>query len=181
MALTGGSHELGPSAGRLLIRTGRSGLGRRAGHDLTLEATRWSGELTADPADPARSSVTVTVDPGSLQVAEATGGVMPLTDTDRAEIVKNVRGKVLHTDAHPSITFRSTAVEGTPESFTVTGDLTIIGVTRPVTIRGRLAGDRLTGATTVVQSQWGIKPYSALFGQLRVADEVRVEFDLDVS
>jgi polyisoprenoid-binding protein YceI len=178
MALTRGSHDLGPSSGPLLIKTGRSGLGRRVGHDLTLEATRWSGELTADPDDPANSAVTVTVEPASLRVVEATGGVMPLTDADRAEIAKTIRGKVLHTDAHPSITFRSTAVEGTPESFTVTGDLTIMDVTRPVTISGRLEGDRLTGGTTVVQSRWGIKPYSALFGQLRVADEVQVEFDL---
>lgn len=178
MALTGGVHDLGPSAGRLLIRTGRSGLGRRAGHDLTIEATRWSGRITADPDDPASSSVTVTVEPASLRVVEATGGVKPLTDADRAEIAGNIRGKILHTDEHPSITFRSTAVEGTPESFTVTGDLTIMDVTRPVTISGRIAGDRLTGGTTIVQSRWGIKPYSALFGQLRVADEVQVEFDL---
>ncbi|NUL33985.1 YceI family protein, partial [Streptomyces lunaelactis] len=41
--LTDGTYRLGPSTARLLIKTGRAGLGRRAGHDLTIEATRWSG------------------------------------------------------------------------------------------------------------------------------------------
>jgi polyisoprenoid-binding protein YceI len=178
MALTGGSHELGPASGRLLVRTGRSGLGRRAGHDLTLEATRWSARTSVDPAEPAKSTVTAEIEVESLEVREGAGGVMPLTDADRSEIVKNIRGKVLHTSAHPTITFRSTSVEGTPESFTVEGDLTIMGVTRPVTVRGQVSGDRLTGGATVVQSRWGIKPYSALFGQLRVADPIEIEFDL---
>lgn len=180
MALTGGSHELGPDSGRLLVRTGRSGLGRRAGHDLAIEVTRWSARTAVDPAEPANSTVTAEIEVDSFEVREGTGGVMPLTDADRAEIMKNVRGKVLHTSAHPMITFRSTAVEGTPESFTVEGDLTIMGVTRAVTVRGQVSGDRLTGAATVVQSRWGIKPYSALFGQLRVADPVEIEFDLAV-
>ncbi|MDN3356753.1 YceI family protein [Actinomadura sp. DC4] len=180
MALTGGSFELGPASGRLLLRTGRSGLGRRAGHDLTLEAARWSAQVSADLAEPAGSSVTAEIEAGSLEVREGTGGVLPLTDHDRSEIVKNIRGKVLHTSAHPAITFRSTSVEGTPESFTVEGDLTIMGVTRPVTVRGRVTGDRLTGGTTVVQSRWGIKPYSAMFGQLRVADPIEIEFDLTI-
>jgi polyisoprenoid-binding protein YceI len=178
MALTGGSHELGPASGRLLLRTGRSGLGRRAGHDLTIEATRWSAHTSVDPGDPANSTVTAEIEVASLEVKEGTGGVLPLTDADRAEIVKNLRGKVLNTAAHPTITFRSTSVEGTPESFTVEGDLTIMGVTRPVTVRGQVSGDRLTGGATVVQSRWGIKPYSTMFGQLRVADPVEIEFDL---
>lgn len=178
MALTGGSHELGPASGHLLLRTGRSGLGRRAGHDLTLEATRWSARTSVDSDEPANSTVTAEIEVESLEVREGAGGVMPLTDGDRAEILKNLRGKVLHTAAHPTITFSSTSVQGTPESFTVEGDLTIMGVTRPVTVRGQVSGDRLTGGATVVQSRWGIKPYSALFGQLRVADPVEIEFDL---
>jgi polyisoprenoid-binding protein YceI len=178
MALTSGEYSLGPPSGRLLIKTGRSGLGRRAGHDLTIEATRWSGQATLDAGDVSRSSVSAEIEVDSFEVVEGTGGVLPLTSSDRAEIVKNIRGKVLHTLAHPVISFRSTSVEGTPESFTVEGDLTIRGVTEPVTVRGGLSGDRLTGNATVVQSRWGIKPYSAMFGQLRVADPIEIEFDV---
>lgn len=181
MALTAGVRPLGPESGRLLIRTGRSGLGRSVGHDLTIEVTRWSGTATVDPGEPAHSAVTVEIEAGSLEVREGTGGVKPLTESDRAEIVKNIRDKVLHTRSHPTITFRSTSVAGTSEAFMIEGDLTIRGVTQPVTVRGRVSGDRLTGGATVVQTRWGIKPYSALLGQLKVADPVEIAFDLALS
>ena len=35
----------------------------------------------------------------------------------------------------------------------------------------------MTGAAVVKQTEWGMKPYTALFGTLKVADEVRVEID----
>lgn len=180
MAAISGTHALGPDAGRLLLKTGRSGLGRKAGHDLTIEVTRWSGEAVVDTADPGRCAVTVAAEVDSFEVREGTGGVKPLTDGDRAEIKKVLREKVLDAAAHPLITFRSTAVAGTPESFTIEGELTIRGRTRPVTVRGRLADGRAVGTATVVQSRWGIKPYSAFFGALKLADEVDVEFDVDL-
>ncbi|WP_188187914.1 YceI family protein [Nonomuraea sp. SYSU D8015] len=178
MDLHDGRFTAGPETGRLLIRTGRSGLGAKAGHDLTLEATRWQADITLAGGDPAASSVTVSVDPESFEIRQATGGVKPLTDADRAEIQKNVREKILHTRSHPEITFRSTRIAGKAESFSVDGDLTLAGTTRPITVNARLEGDRVQGTATVVQSRWGIRPYSALFGALRLRDEVEIEFDL---
>jgi polyisoprenoid-binding protein YceI len=178
MALTEeGTYALGQESGSLLLKTSRTGLGRKAGHDLTIEATRWSATVTIAPTDPARSSVAVEVEVDALEVREGTGGVLPLGDSDRSEIKKNLR-KVLQADRHPTITFRSTRVQGTPEEFTVEGDLTIIGTTRTATVRATADGDRVHGGTTVVQTDFGIKPYSAFFGALRLADEVDVAFDL---
>ncbi|GLW12553.1 hypothetical protein Misp01_76810 [Microtetraspora sp. NBRC 13810] len=171
-------YVLGPGSGRLLVQTTRTGLGAKAGHDLTIEATRWRGEASVEPADPARSSVTVEIDVDSLEVREGTGGVKPLTGSDRGEIKKNIREKILHSARHPTITFRSTGVEGTAESFRVEGELTLVGVTRPVTVDGTLADGRVRGSATVVQTQWGIRPYSGLFGALKLNDEVRIHFDL---
>ena len=179
MALTTGEHTFGPSSGRLLIKTGRAGLGRGVGHDLTIEVTRWSATATVAD-DPAGSSVAAAIETGSFEVREGVGGLKPLTSSDRTEILKNIRDKVLKTREHPLITFRSTSAEGTPEAFTVEGDLTIKGVTRSATVRGQVSGDRLTGSATVVQTRWGIKPYSAMLGQLRVADAVTIEFDLRI-
>ncbi len=177
MALTGGVHELGPRHGRLLVKTRRAGLGAKMGHDLTIEATRWEGSATVDPDDPANSLVTVTVDADSLEVREGTGGVKPLTDSDRADIQRITREKILHTGRYPKIAFRSTRVAGTEQSFTIEGDLTIMGVTRPVTVRAAVSDDeRIHGTATVVQSRWGIKPYSAFLGALRLSDDVTVEF-----
>jgi polyisoprenoid-binding protein YceI len=106
-----GAYRLGPGSGRLLVRTTRTGLGAKAGHDLTIEVTRWHGRATVDTADPANCSVTIEVAVDSFQVREAIGGVMPLTETDRAEINKTLQ-EVLHTAQHPTITFQSTRVGG---------------------------------------------------------------------
>ena len=181
MAIADGSYTLGPGSGQLLIKTSRTGLGARAGHDLTIEVTRWQGEVTVDSADVARSSVSVEVDVGSFEVRTGTGGVKPLTDADRAEIKKTIGEKILHTGQHPAITFRSTRVAGTPGSFSIDGDLTITGRTQPVTVHGRLADDRVQGSAAVVQSQWGIRPYTAFFGALKLSDEVTIEFNIRVA
>ncbi|SFP54498.1 YceI family protein [Actinomadura madurae] len=171
-----GTFELGPDAGRLLVRTGRSGLGRRAGHDLTIEATRWSASVEArEPLDAPSPevSIEVTVEVDGLEVREGTGGVKPLSDQDRAEIKKNLR-KVLDVRRHPRIRFVSTGAGGDA----VEGDLTIMGRTKPVRVRAVREGDRVRGGATVTQSRWGITPYSAFFGALRLADDVEIEFDL---
>lgn len=131
-----GIHRLGPESGRLLIKTGRSGLGRRAGHDLTIEMTRWSAEAVIDPDVPANSTVTVEVEVNSLEPREGTGGIKPLTDADRAEIKRIATQRILRAAQHPTIAFRSTTVTGTPESFVIEGELTVRGRTRPLTVRG---------------------------------------------
>jgi len=180
VTLADGTYRFGSSTGRLLIKTSRAGLGRRAGHDLTIEATRWSGEAMVAVGNPDRSSVSVTVEAGSLEVREGTGGLKALTDNDRAEIKRTLEGKaLLHTAEHPTISFRSTRITGTPQSYEITGELTIKGRTHPATVHGKGNDDRLLrGWATVTQSTWGIKPYTAFLGALRLADEIMVELEV---
>jgi polyisoprenoid-binding protein YceI len=180
MSVIAGTYALGPAAGKLLVKTTRTGLGSKIGHDLTIEVTRWSGTATVDTADPASSSARVDVEVDSFQVREGTGGLAPLTDGDRAEIHRIIREKVLRTVRYPTIAFRSTAFRGTLDSFELEGDLTIRGDTHPVTVSGNLSEGRVHGEATVTQSKWGIKPYSAVLGALRLRDDVGVEFDLDL-
>lgn len=172
------TYTLGPESGRLLVRTARTGLGAKAGHDLTIEVGRWRGRAVIDAANPAGSSVTVTIEVDSFEVRDGTGGVKPLTDSDRAEIRRIIQEKILRTAQYPTISFRSTKVNGSSEAFEAAGDLTIVGVTKPVTVQGRLVNDRVEGWASVVQTRWAIKPYSAFLGALKLRDEVRVEFDL---
>jgi polyisoprenoid-binding protein YceI len=176
-----GSYRVGPQSGRLLVKTARTGLGSKAGHDLTIEVTSWRGNVIVHTADPASSSVTVEADVDSFEVREGTGGVKPLTDADRADIKNTVRGKILKTGEHPVITFVSSQVSGTAESFRIDGDLAITGVTQPVTVEGRLAAGRAHGSAVIVQSRWGIRPYSAFLGALRLRDEVEVHFDIGLT
>jgi polyisoprenoid-binding protein YceI len=121
-----GTYRLGPESGRLLVHTTRTGLGAKAGHDLTIEVTRWHAHATVDLAAPANSSVTVEVDADSLEVRKGTGGVKPLSDADRAEIHRTLKA-ILRTAQHPTIIFRSRQVDGSAASFACDGELTIMG------------------------------------------------------
>jgi polyisoprenoid-binding protein YceI len=174
---------LGSGDGYIRVRAKREGMAARVGHDLTLQAGRWSAEVTLDPGDITRSNVTATIDARSLEVIEATGGVVPLSEKDRVDIRKNME-KVLQADRYPEITFRSTAVEASDGRLTVTGDLSMVGTTRPVRLDlTREAGtdsDHLSGRVTIRQTEWGIRPYSGLLGALKIADPVDVELDLRV-
>ena len=63
----------------------------------------------------------------------------------------------------------------------VRGELELLGKTAPVSFTLQTGDDgRLTGSARLTQSDWGIKPYSALFGALKVADEVEVEFGAEL-
>ncbi|WP_309141744.1 YceI family protein [Streptomyces griseicoloratus] len=105
-------------------------------------------------------------------------GLKPLSDADKAQIERLLTSEaLLDTGEHPTITFRSTSITGTPAEFEITGDLTIKGRTRPVTVHGGSDGDGMVcGWATVTQSAFGIKPYSAFMGALKLADEVRIEY-----
>jgi hypothetical protein len=56
-----------------------------------------------------------------------------------------------------------------------------MGVTRPVMVQGRVADGRAVGGATVVQSRWGIRPYSAFFGALKLSNQVKVGFDVTLT
>ena len=93
---------------------------------------------------------------------------------------QTISEKILSTAEHPVIMFSSSQVTGTTSSFQASGDLTIMGQARPITVSGGVDAGRIRGHATVTQSRWGIKPYSAFAGALRLADDVRVEFDIAV-
>lgn len=176
MAIADGTYRLGPESGELLVKTGRTGMGRRAGHDLVIEVTRWRGEVTVAGDTPEDSSVSVEVDVDSLEVREGLGGVKPLTDKDRADI-KNTLRDILDSGTHPKIRFSSTRVTRSADSATVEGGLTIRGETESVTVDAQITDDRVRASATLKQSRWGIKPYSAFLGALKLADDVGVELD----
>ena len=97
-----------------------------------------------------------------------------LGDEDMANIHETIDDEVL---LRQDIRFRSTRVAAGPDGSTlrVEGDLTIVGETRPIAFDLAI-GDAgaLTATAVVTQSAWGMKPYSALFGALKVKDDVEV-------
>ncbi len=184
MGLAAGSSSIGPETGALTLHTGRGGFGAMAGHDLVIEVTRWAGTVSIDAARIEASTVEVVVDATSLEVREGTGGAVPLLAINKSEIKKTI-GKVLRTNDHPEIRFRSAAVDPTADGFDVSGDLTIAGVTRRAELAVVADPDagqrRWTVTTTVIQSEFGIKPHSAMLGALKVLDAVEVRAEVQLA
>jgi polyisoprenoid-binding protein YceI len=174
MSIQPGTYELGPADGTLSVNTGRTGAAAKAGHDLLIHVTAWHATLVVG-ADSAASSLALEVDATALHVREGTGGMQRLGDDDRASIRQTIDDDVLK---RKPIEFRSTAVQGDGDRWTVKGDLTLVGKTAPLSFELTLGDDgRVGGSAVVKQSDWGIKPYSALFGALKVADEVVVTIE----
>ena len=180
MTIKSGSHSIGPENGKLTVNTYVGGMGAKMGHDLVLEATKWSGTVNLDADNPAATNIQVTVDPRALEILQATGGVKALSDKDRQEIASN-SDKTLNTSKHPAITFASTGVTGAAPNLKLSGNLTISGQTSPVTldvtVQDGPGETRLTGRTGLAHSNFGIKPYSKL-GALKIKDEVEIEIQL---
>lgn len=165
------TYTLGPDDGTLSVRTKRTGAAAMAGHNLLIEVTSWQAtvELGAD------TSVTLEADGGSLRVIEGEGGMQALQDEDKENIRQTIDDEVLHGER---IAFRSAQVATEGAGLRVAGELTLNGKTRPLTFDVAMTADGGLEATAVVkQSNWGIKPYSGLFGALKVVDEVVVAIE----
>jgi hypothetical protein len=176
-----GTFRLGPDDGRVVLKTGRQGIAARAGHDLTIEVTRWSAQAEV-PDEEAGGVTAATVsaefDLGSLEVREGTGGAKPLSDRDRGEIKKTIRG--ILGDGTASFT-SSRIVRFGASGGAIEGTLTLNGKSEPVRVQVSEPGPgRYRGTATVVQSAHGIKPYVGFFGALKLKDEVGVEFDVTI-
>jgi hypothetical protein len=185
--LTAGTYALGPGSGRMLVKTGRAGLAARAGHDLTIEITKWTAQVTVpDGGAVGGATVTAEFDLGSLAVREGTGGAKPLTDRDRRDILGTAR-TILGDRATAG--FTSSRVIPSPAGFSsaassngaIEGTLTLRGTSKPVRLQVvSPASRRFRGSATVRQTDFGITPYSGFFGTLKLRDEIVVEFEVEL-
>jgi polyisoprenoid-binding protein YceI len=179
VAATTGSFRLGPDNGRIVLKTGRAGLAARAGHDLTIEVTRWSAQVEVPDAGVAAATVAAELDLGSLEVREGKGGAKPLTDGDRREIKKTMSGIL----GGGTASFTSSRIVVTGASGgAIEGTVTLNGKSQPVRLQVTSPGEgRYRGGGTLNQTAFGIKPYTGFFGALKLKDEVVVEFEADLS
>jgi YceI-like domain len=172
-----GSYQLGPDDGRLTVHTQRSGAAAMAGHNLVIDVTSWRAVLTAGET-PTDMRVELEVDGGSLRVREGTGGMQTLEQQHKQEIEQTIDEEVLRGDA---ISFRSTHAAPSPDgdAVTVEGELKLHGASHPIAFDVSADDDGTVSASTVIkQTDYGIKPYSTLFGALKVVDEVEISIDV---
>jgi polyisoprenoid-binding protein YceI len=181
MALAAGTYAIGSDTGSLQVRTKREGMASAVGHDLLIAFQRWSGQITVRSKLLASTHVDVTVEVGSFEILEGTGGVAVLSADDISDITETALN-LLDVVGHPRATFVSSEVTASGEGGTVEGTLTIRGQSAPVTIDVVETDDQSwRGTATLLQTAFGIKPYRAFFGALRLADPVLVEVTVDLS
>ncbi len=139
------------------------------GHDLELRVGRFTVEVADD-----RQSVEARFGSGSLTVVGALVGgrtdPAALSARDRASIEATIAADVLQSRRHPEIRFQSTAVTDDE----VRGTLTLTGRSREIVCRREMDGARQSASVRIHQPDFGITPYRAMLGALRVQADVLV-------
>ena len=137
----------------------------------------WNGVLTVDPADLSGGSVEVTIQTASI-------------DTKNENRDKHLRSPdFFAADSFPAITFKSTKVDVSGSDLTVTGDLTMRGVTRSVVLRGSYNGvvgpaepqkQRIgfSASTTVNRLDYGVRWNRVAEGSNVLGDDVEITINV---
>ena len=154
----------------LTVHVGKTGLLSAAAHEHWVNAPIAGGTIAADGSTPA---VRFTVDARRLSVRPEKG----VTDKDRAEVQSNMQSKVLKSNIYPDIVFRSTEVRRTGAVvWGVSGDLTLHGVTKPVSVDVTRQNDAYVGTVRIKQTEFGIQPIKIGGGVVRMKDELEISF-----
>ncbi|HET8960908.1 YceI family protein [Nocardioides sp.] len=185
-AVTEPDFEAGTSAvedisGDYSIDVSHSRLGFSARHAMVTTVRGafkdFEGTATINTADPGASKVSLTIDAGSIDTGSA----------DRDGHLRS--GDFFDIDAHKQLTFVSTRVERDGSEWAITGDLTIKGVTRPVTVVFEETGSArdpfgnvrvgFEGSTAINRKDWGLSWNAALeTGGVLVSEKIKLDFDI---
>lgn len=186
MAIKEGVYNLTASSGKLSVYTFKEGFLSAVAHDLLIEVTNFKVNLNVPAGGLNSASVDAEIQANSLKVICAMKDGQHrydiLKEKDKADIEEATFKDVLHPDKYPTINFRSPSIQQKDGNYHVKGELTLHGVTRPIEFDVQTTtGKDLKGKFTLAQKDYGIKPYRALLGTLKVKNEVEVVFDLSLS
>ena len=183
-------YAVDPAASDVRIYVYRAGTVARLGHNHILSAPRFEGyvQLSSEEARDARFELRVplaelVVDDPALR--KQTGGGFPgeRSASDIAGTRANMLGpKVLDAEKFPQMRLRSLKIEGDWPMLVADVEITLRGVTKvqPVLLRVEQGDDQLTvrGEFVLRQTDYGITPFSALGGIMKVGDGVAVSFEV---
>lgn len=138
----------------------------------------FTGTLHLDGSDPSNSTATLDVEMASIETGSA----------DRDGHLKSA--DFFKTEEFPKMTFRSTKTEALGgDDYRITGDLTILGTTKPLTIdlefngaaKDPFGNERVgfEGKAEILRSEWGLTWNAALeTGGVLVSDKIKLNFDI---
>jgi len=157
--------------GSIWIETRRQGVLSPLGHDLRLEVGRFAVELSPE-------AVRATVETTTVRVRAALDGdderPGSIGRRDRARIERKITEDVLQTRRHPQAHFESRPAVTTAAGYRLEGTMSLLGVTRSVTVDVHREEGRLVARLDLRTSDYGVGQVTALLGALKVRDTVRV-------
>lgn len=156
---------------KIRIHVGKSGLLSAAAHNHTIDAPIASGSLN----ESAPPHIEFTVEAAKMTVEPD-----PKVDAKtQATIQMDMEDMTLEAQKFPQIVFRSSRIEKlSGGEWKVDGDLTLHGVTKPVSLTVRQSGDSYATHTVLKQTDFGIKPISVSGGMVKVKNEVEIDFQI---
>jgi len=173
--------RLDPSESTFIAHANRAGIAWFKGHSHRLAVKDFGGEasLSLDVINPA--SLTMTARSASIEETD------PFFNADQKKTInKEVNELVLETAKYPEIAFRSTAVKGGVKNgafdVEITGDLTLHGITKQITIPATVTvnGDtlRAKGEFSINRKKFGVNATDAFHGFVKVRHTIKFEFDI---
>ena len=159
----------------ITIHVDKAGLFSAAGHEHWVSAPISSGTIRETPP----ASVEFNVQTAKMAVKPD-----PKVDAKtQAQIQKDMEDLTLETRKFPQITFRSSRVDSRANKsgdgqWEVTGDLSLHGVTKPISLTVKRTGEAYTAHTVLKQADFGIKPVSVGGGLVKVKNEVDIDFQI---
>ena len=180
-------YQVDPGSSQLAILVYRGGKFSRLGHNHVMTSQDVTGRVWVHP-EFARSGFELSFPVAQLVVDDAdarraAGGDFPpdIPQSDKDGTRKNMlKPEVLDGERYPEVKLRSAKIGGSLEAPQVTARITIRDASRDVEVPVKIAieGARLSasGEFDILQSEFGIKPFSVALGALEVQDRLHIEF-----
>ncbi len=165
------------------VFTFKGGMLSAVAHDLRIRVGRFTIEIDEEAGT---LEARFFADSLRVECAMKDGREDPgtLRESQKREIEGNIVDEVLHARKHPEIVFRAkcaaptSAAKGAVEEQRLEGTLALHGAQRPLRTTARRQGERWIAEVELHQPDFGIKPYSALLGTLKVLPTVRVRVSM---
>jgi polyisoprenoid-binding protein YceI len=174
-------YKIIPDKSSMLVHTDVSGLFKKFGRQLEIEVREFSGEFRFNPNSEKECSLKFDAKTHSLALKTR------VSDQDRENIEVRMHERMLQTEQYPDIRYESEKVQiwkvgDKRYDVEVLGRLSLHGYSSFLPLRAQLTLKdgkiEAAGMATLKQTDFKIKPYSYQGGALKVADEVKLSFQM---
>ena len=176
------SYTLDSSQSKFMARAFAGGLLWFKGKDHFVAVREFTGAVEITPGSITQASLEITAKAASMVETRDV-----FTEQEKEIINKELREIVLEPEKYPDIVFKSTNVTGKSTAadkyeLKIAGNLTLHGVTRPITIPAEvtISGNdmRARGEFSIDRDDFGVKATSAFHGMVRVRNKIEFTFDI---